>query len=631
MYRFASKPRPRVQIADAIAVALALVSVLIAPRLVPAANVTLTAKDAGGAVLATNVENVPLGTVARPMRLGGNAFVPITLQDAGDTTCGAGRLDGAGTPCAAGNAREWTIETGSVANLPGVASLTIEVGAPSEVCDCTSSFASSRCCATTSMVATGSPSGGTHSLRFLLPPPSAGCAVAIVGQCEGAACVKLATTPSGTVLQLDDVDQNGRCEWPPGQTKIAGTLRFDAATPIEFSGNTTIRAGEIVVEDGGLLASVATTTFDAFAAHDLTLIATGSITARGRLDLVVADDLALEADNGDLTLLGSTTLRAADHATIVARAADVTIVAPAAEPGDVFGGSLAAVLAPGPAGNIAITGHVHVGSHRRVAVSNRTGVSVVGTKELRVADGAVLTTDQARTGTAGTTPSDVELRASGPIVVSGDVLVDSGRNIRIQSDNPHAQICLAGGATLEAARPERAGDAIATGRIVLAGATTPIFDDGTTTFAGNLRGNVQQGACGPAATPTIAATGGAPGATPSAPAPSATATPGAAEWRFYVRIARDFGTDTNVHVPRTSTEPPIVIAIPDAEVSLFRSGDQVAADEIAAADPDTLARLTDAAAAHIAGHPDDYPGFTSVVTLVWAERQRPGPSPTPTP
>jgi hypothetical protein len=587
-----------------------------------AASITVTARDAGGGILATTIENVPLGTDARPVRLGADAFVPVSIQDAGPTTC-AGGSDDVGHVCLAGAAREWDLTTGAVANLPDAAALTLEVAPQGELCSCDSTFAEEQCCGGLTFVATGSAAGGTHALRFVLPPPSAGCKIPIDGGCQGAACASVVTDASGTFLQLADTDGNGRCEWPEGGTSITGTLRIPAPVAIELSGTTAIRADDIAIDAGAALTSVASTQFDAFAATDVSLIARNSLTSNGRLEVLVADDLVVQAQRGNVALLGPTTLRAPDHLTIQASAGDVTIAAPPDEPGDVFGGNAAAILARGASGAIAITGPVHVGAQRRLTVSNRTNVSVVGPKEFRIADGVVLTTDQQRTGKAGTTPSDVELRSSGPIVVSGNVLIDSGRNVTIRSDAPNAQICLFNHVAIEATKPEVEGAATATGRIFFPNRAAPVGDDGTTTFAGEVRGAVQPGICGPAPTPTSA--------TPVVvPTPSPTIELARVQWLFYVRVARTSGTDTNVHVPGLSTDAPIVAAIASADVARFRTGDQVPGATIAT-NADTLARLTAAAADFIASHPDEYPGFASIVGFVWAERVEPVPSFTPSP
>lgn len=604
-------------------VVLGLVVVVACSTRAFAASITVTARNATGGAVATTIENVPLGGDPRPMRLGETAFVPVSVRDAGPATC-AGGADDVGHVCLAGAAREWVVETGAVTNLPDVAALTIEVALPGELCSCDSTFAEEQCCGGTTFIATGSTSGGTHTLRFAVAPPTAGCAIPIDGDCAGAACATAVTDANGTFLHLDDVDQNGRCEWPPGQTNIGGAVRIPAGVAIELAGNTAIRAGDVVVDEGASVTSVASTAFDTFAASDVSLIARNAITVHGRLDVVVGDDLLLRAEKGDIDLLGATTLRAPDHLTIEARAGDVTIAAPADAPGDVFGGNVAAILARGAAGDITITGPVQVGSQRRLTISNRTSVSVVGPKQLLIAGGVVLATDQQRTGHASTTSSDVELRASGPIAVTGGVLVDSGRNVTIRSDAPNAQVCLSSGVIIEAARKEVAGEAAATGRIFFPNASTPVLDDGTTTLAGDVRGAVQPGLCGPVVTPTAA-----PTVAPT-PLPTATTDLASAAWRFYVRIARSSGTDVNVHVPGLSAEPPIAAAIASADVGRFRVGDQVTAAEIGTTG-DTLARLTAAAADFIGSHPDDYPGFTAVVGLVWAERVAPVPSPTPSP
>jgi hypothetical protein len=86
-----------------------------------------------------------------------------------------------------------------------------------------------------------------------------------------------------------------------------------------------------------------------------------------------------------------------------------------------------------------------------------------------------------------------------------------------------------------------------------------------------------------------------------------------------VRLATTSGA-TNADVPRRSSNPPLEIAIAAGRVDVFETGDQVTAAEIAALGDDTLGRLTNAAAAHVAQHPADYPGVTGSLSLHWAKR-----------
>jgi hypothetical protein len=93
-----------------------------------------------------------------------------------------------------------------------------------------------------------------------------------------------------------------------------------------------------------------------------------------------------------------------------------------------------------------------------------------------------------------------------------------------------------------------------------------------------------------------------------------------AEWVFYARIARTDGSETNVTVPKRTTDAPVRAAILADDIAFFRLDDQVTGSEIEALGDDTLARLTSAAQDYIASRPADYPDFAAVVLLNWAKR-----------
>lgn len=92
-----------------------------------------------------------------------------------------------------------------------------------------------------------------------------------------------------------------------------------------------------------------------------------------------------------------------------------------------------------------------------------------------------------------------------------------------------------------------------------------------------------------------------------------------ARWRLYVRIANASG-QTNVNLPKRAVDPPAEIAIRVQAFPAFAPNDRMTAAEIAALGDDTTARLMAGAGAYAAAHPADFPGFTSVVGLIWAER-----------
>ena len=92
-------------------------------------------------------------------------------------------------------------------------------------------------------------------------------------------------------------------------------------------------------------------------------------------------------------------------------------------------------------------------------------------------------------------------------------------------------------------------------------------------------------------------------------------------WRFYVEIARVSGTPTSVDVPARSADAAIVQEIRGEDAGVFRIGDQVTGDEIAALGGDTASRLDSAVRAYVQAHLQDYPGFADVLQIRWAKRE----------
>ena len=124
-----------------------------------------------------------------------------------------------------------------------------------------------------------------------------------------------------------------------------------------------------------------------------------------------------------------------------------------------------------------------------------------------------------------------------------------------------------------------------------------------------------------ATTSTSTTTLSVPTSMPTTTSPTPTTQPTVLpRWRLFVRIARMETSDVDVDVPLRSTDPALVISIPGLDPSVFRTGDQVAASEIAALGGDTLARFENAATAHIEANPADYAGFDRVIELVWVKR-----------
>src|SRR5262249_30696367 len=94
-------------------------------------------------------------------------------------------------------------------------------------------------------------------------------------------------------------------------------------------------------------------------------------------------------------------------------------------------------------------------------------------------------------------------------------------------------------------------------------------------------------------------------------------------WRFYVGVATGAPFPHNVDVPARSTDPALDVPIRADQLPAFRPGDQVTGPEIAGLGGDTLDRLTAAVDAYLRSHPADYPGFSTILAVRWAERVAP--------
>lgn len=267
-----------------------------------------------------------------------------------------------------------------------------------------------------------------------------------------------------------------------GKTVIRGIWRIATGTSIEFTGNTLVEADGIVVEpDAALLA-------DPRRARWLRLVALQNgnndyFDVFGRLALRVSDDLELRSLRSALRLFGPVRLDARDRLTLDARAADLFLTPIAGSVGLLTSGNVATIRATGNNGSIRVE-RTTVAS-RSVLVTTRANTSVVGPKMLALKDGTVLTTDPERTGRTDVSASDVVLDARGPIFVRGPVVLDSGRNVRIQTARDSDAACFSTGTVLEALA--RNGSP---GRVYVSGIRGGATDDGTTIVRGTLYGTI---------------------------------------------------------------------------------------------------------------------------------------------
>jgi hypothetical protein len=412
----------------------------------------------------------------------------------------------------------------------------------------------------------------------------------------------------------------GSCQWPRRTTTVRGTLTFPEAINVEFVGAAAVKARAIVIEAGASLHGEARTL------QKLTLTATGGensdIRSEGVLDLEASNDIFFVARRS-IALEGRTHLSAGDRVLLRAQVRDVTISPPEFTPHSftLFGRNRVDLVASGAQGSIDLGG-ARVGGFR-IILTTRAYVSVVSQKLLRLNHGTVLTTNRTATGLPD--QSNIQLDATGPIVITGHATLDAGTNITVRTQRLNDDVCLSNDVTLEA------NDGL--GRIFFSAVHGNVFDDGTTIFRGLLLGadKIVVGTCGepPTTTPTSTTTSTSvrrPTTTSvrGSTTTTTTLTPGedlqSAQWTFYVRIARTDGSEVNVTVPKRSTDAPVTASIRADHISAFALGDQLTQAEIEALGGDTLARLTDAAQTYLAAHAADYPGFDRVVQLLWAKR-----------
>ena len=254
---------------------------------------------------------------------------------------------------------------------------------------------------------------------------------------------KFDTNHDGTPdIVLADADDDGFLEWTPGCNKVwPGVLRFRANDRLTFDGNAIVSADEIVVDQGAILShrDGALNTIDLIAAKR-------GIRSHGRLDMSVKDEIRITAKRGDLQLSGNTFLRAVDKVALTARTDRVLLTPPAQQGFAVFANNAVTMSAKGANGSIDIA-RAHVGS-RAVTLDAKAGEVVVAAgKRILVSDGALVTTDKARTSLKSA--SDVALTATGRIHIDGNAAVDSGRSLTFSTSRAEDDLCLTAGATIE--------------------------------------------------------------------------------------------------------------------------------------------------------------------------------------
>lgn len=249
-------------------------------------------------------------------------------------------------------------------------------------------------------------------------------------------------------ISVFDTDGDGYLEWPTGTKSLPGVLHFLAGDRVAFRGTTAIQTANGIVADVGTeLASLPGAPL-----QKLTLTANrGDILLRGDVTLALTGDLAMTAYRG-LFLFGPTRISAIGRATFLAKNAFLA-VSPFPPPAEgtftVLAGKQLTLTSKGNAANLRVEG-ARLGS-RVVTLGVQT--SAVGPQF--VLDGALVTTNPARTGLSGT-PGHVTMsqQRSGIVVRNGST-VDSGRNVVLKAQyistaHPSRGVCLGNGSAIVA-------------------------------------------------------------------------------------------------------------------------------------------------------------------------------------
>jgi hypothetical protein len=265
---------------------------------------------------------------------------------------------------------------------------------------------------------------------------------------------------------------------PEGKLRIPATVVIGEDTQVAAAQRSRLEPDELWVLDGARLFA------DAARSVELHAFA-GDITVRGAVDAVASDDIVLRTRAGQLAVQGRLVATAGDRLSVVSDRGPIAFHGSGQQ---TLAGSRVMLRAPGADGWIDLAG-VDVRG-QAVALDARANVSVQRTKGVRIAGGSVVTTNPTRTGRSGSA-GDVTVVAAGDVVVADGAVIDSGRNVRIQTQRAGDRVCLSGGATLIAADGR--------GTIDLRGARGGVVDDGSTRFVGRVLGTIQPGECfGPA-------------------------------------------------------------------------------------------------------------------------------------
>jgi hypothetical protein len=278
-------------------------------------------------------------------------------------------------------------------------------------------------------------------------------------------------------ITIYDTDGDGYFEWPAGVRTLPGQLNFTETDRIAFSGTTTIQVTQGVYYAPG---AQLVTRPDAPLQKLVILANGGDFGGFGLLDLTATGDVIITAKN-HLFLYGTTHVTTPGTIALTSKNDEVGVAQLTLD--DYAPGAFA--LLAGKALNMLANGSyssvfgefVRLGG-RVINLTAQTSSNNSGSRDFLFRNGAVVTTDPARTGLSGTAGNITFNQQRSYIGVESGAVVDSAQNVVFK--NQYGGAVFVCGATVEAA----SGNGVIDTRYVSGG----VFRDPSSTISGTVVG-----------------------------------------------------------------------------------------------------------------------------------------------
>ena len=286
------------------------------------------------------------------------------------------------------------------------------------------------------------------------------------------------TNSDGKVdITIYDTDGDGYFEWPAGTRTLPGQLNFTETDRIAFSGTTTIQVTQGVFYAAG----AQLVTRPGAPLQKLVIVANGGdFGGRGLLDLTATGDVIITAKN-HLFLYGTTHVTTPGTIALTSKNDEVGVgqltlddYAPGAFA--LLAGKALNMLAMGNYSSVSAD-FVRLGS-RVINLTAQTSSTQGGSRYMDFSNGAVVTTDPARTGLPGTAGNITFNQQRAYIGVESGAVVDSAQNVVFKDQYGGALFVCA--ATVEAGN----GNGVIDTRYVSGG----VVRDASSTISGTVVG-----------------------------------------------------------------------------------------------------------------------------------------------